>query len=33
MRLDRLQKAEIAKRNRELLRDPKSFPAVPKDLP
>ncbi|KAK0625051.1 AAA-ATPase Vps4-associated protein 1-domain-containing protein [Bombardia bombarda] len=32
-RLNRKRQAEIAKRNRERLRDPNFFPSVPKDLP
>ncbi|OIW25558.1 DUF1742-domain-containing protein [Coniochaeta ligniaria NRRL 30616] len=32
-RLDRKRQAEIAKRNRERLRDPSFFPSVPKGLP
>ncbi|KAF1928590.1 DUF1742-domain-containing protein [Didymella exigua CBS 183.55] len=33
MRLDKLRNAEIAKRNRERLQNPASFPSVPKNLP
>lgn len=32
-RLNKKRNAEIAKRNRERLRDPSFFPSVPKDLP
>ncbi|KAI9828550.1 MAG: hypothetical protein M1819_006542 [Sarea resinae] len=30
MRLDRIRNAELAKRNRELLKNPMTFPSVPK---
>lgn len=33
MRLDKLRNAEIAKRNRERLNDPKNFPSVPSGNP
>jgi len=32
-RLNRKRQAEIAKRNRERMRDPTFFPSVPKNLP
>jgi hypothetical protein len=32
-RLNRKKQAEIAKRNRERMRDPTFFPSVPKNLP
>ncbi|KAF2759684.1 DUF1742-domain-containing protein [Pseudovirgaria hyperparasitica] len=32
-RLDRIRNAELAKRNRERLKDPSTFPAVPSNLP
>lgn len=33
MRVDRIRKAEIAKRNRERLSNPSTFPSVPSGLP
>jgi hypothetical protein len=32
-RVDKKRQAEVAKRNRERLRDPSFFPSVPKGLP
>ena len=33
MRLDRIRNAEMAKRNRERLQNPSTFPSVPKGVP
>ena len=33
MRIQKKRQAEIAKRNRERLKDPSFFPSVPKNLP
>jgi hypothetical protein len=33
MRLDRIRNAEIARRNKERLKSPTAFPAVPKGDP